>query len=65
MKALLTAFALLSFVAASTMPMVASAAEMNDGHTSTMHHHKKVVHHKVVHHHHAMRHRKHHVKKDG
>jgi hypothetical protein len=34
MKALLTAFALLSFVAASTMPIMASAQEMKSDQTS-------------------------------
>jgi hypothetical protein len=50
MKALVTAFALLSFVAASTIPYVASAAETQSSTTT----HKKT--HKVAH-------KKKHVKK--
>jgi Ni/Co efflux regulator RcnB len=53
MKALLAAFALLSFVAASTLPMVASATEPGNGQTETVHHktHKKTVSHKKTTHH--------------
>jgi Ni/Co efflux regulator RcnB len=63
MKALLTAFALLSFVAASTLPMVASAEGTSGGtQTSTMHHkaHKKMSHKKPTHHKHMTKKPTHH-----